>query len=94
MLRAVDGREQMSSVPLAADAGRPRVEVLTILRHHWPLRLMHWLNLGFMLAMVGSGLQILNAHPPAAMAATGKIAMTTGTAVSEPDITSALHVSS
>ncbi len=34
-----------------------------VLRHRWPLRLMHWINLGCMLAMVGSGLQILNAHP-------------------------------
>ncbi len=34
-----------------------------MLRHRWPLRLMHWINLACMLAMVGSGLQILNAHP-------------------------------
>lgn len=34
-----------------------------VLRHRWPLRLMHWINLACMLAMVGSGLQILNAHP-------------------------------
>lgn len=35
----------------------------TVLRHRWPLRLMHWINLACMLAMIGSGLQILNAHP-------------------------------
>lgn len=35
----------------------------TVLRHRWPLRLMHGINLACMLAMVGSGLQILNAHP-------------------------------
>ncbi len=35
----------------------------TVLRHRWPLRVMHWINLACMLAMVGSGLQILNAHP-------------------------------
>lgn len=35
----------------------------TVLRHRWPLRLMHWINLACMVAMVGSGLQILNAHP-------------------------------
>jgi thiosulfate reductase cytochrome b subunit len=56
----------MSSVPLtappAADA-TPRYEVRTLLRHRWPLRWMHWINLFCMLAMVGSGLQILNAHP-------------------------------
>lgn len=53
----------MSSIPMTAPAEKPPLEVRTILRHRWPLRLMHWLNLGFMLAMVGSGLQILNAHP-------------------------------
>lgn len=34
-----------------------------VLRHRWPLRLMHWINLACMLALVGSGLQIFNAHP-------------------------------
>lgn len=34
-----------------------------VLRHRWPLRVMHWVNLICMLAMVGSGLQIFNAHP-------------------------------
>lgn len=53
----------MSSVPLTAGAKSPHFQARTILRHRWPLRLMHWLNLAFMLAMVGSGLQILNAHP-------------------------------
>jgi len=33
------------------------------LRHPWPVRLTHWLNLVFLLAMLGSGLQIFNAHP-------------------------------
>lgn len=35
----------------------------TVLRHRWPLRWMHWINLLCMLALVGSGLQIFNAHP-------------------------------
>lgn len=35
----------------------------TVLRHRWPLRLMHWVNVICLLAMIGSGLQILNAHP-------------------------------
>jgi len=35
----------------------------TVLRHRWPLRLMHWINLACMLVLVGSGLQIFNAHP-------------------------------
>lgn len=35
----------------------------TVLRHRWPLRWMHWINLACMLALVGSGLQVFNAHP-------------------------------
>ena len=35
----------------------------TVLRHRWPLRLMHWVNLLCMIVLVGSGLQIFNAHP-------------------------------
>jgi thiosulfate reductase cytochrome b subunit len=34
-----------------------------VLRHRWPLRLMHWINLACMLVLIGSGLQIFNAHP-------------------------------
>lgn len=34
-----------------------------VLRHRAPLRVMHWVNLLCMLALVGSGLQIFNAHP-------------------------------
>lgn len=34
-----------------------------VLRHRAPLRVMHWINLLCMLALVGSGLQIFNAHP-------------------------------
>lgn len=37
--------------------------VRTVLRHRWPLRWMHWINLACMLALAGSGLQIFNAHP-------------------------------
>lgn len=32
-------------------------------RHPLPVRLTHWLNFLFLLAMLGSGLQIFNAHP-------------------------------
>ena len=53
----------MSSIPLTQPASAERPGWRTVLRHRWPLRLMHWINLGCMLAMVGSGLQILNAHP-------------------------------
>ena len=49
--------------PLAPDNPAPAPQWRTVLRHRWPLRLMHWINLACILAMVGSGLQILNAHP-------------------------------
>ena len=41
----------------------PAYEWRTVLRHRWPLRWMHWINLACMLALVGSGLQVFNAHP-------------------------------
>jgi thiosulfate reductase cytochrome b subunit len=34
-----------------------------VLRHRAPLRWMHWINFACMLALVGSGLQVFNAHP-------------------------------
>ncbi len=55
----------MSATPLQTHltASSAENQWRTVLRHRWPLRLMHWINLACMLAMVGSGLQILNAHP-------------------------------
>ncbi|MEO6364535.1 MAG: cytochrome b/b6 domain-containing protein [Luteimonas sp.] len=59
----------MSSVPadhaaVHPDAAmQPRYEWRTILRHRWPLRWMHWINLVCMVILVGSGLQVFNAHP-------------------------------
>jgi thiosulfate reductase cytochrome b subunit len=60
----------MSSLPMTpasqvteAPATQARFEIRTLLRHRWPLRLMHWINLACMLALVGSGLQVYNAHP-------------------------------
>lgn len=50
-----------SDDPSPAGAARPGARV--VLRHRWPLRLMHWVNLGCMLVLVGSGLQVFNAHP-------------------------------
>ncbi|HZV22632.1 MAG TPA: cytochrome b/b6 domain-containing protein [Luteimonas sp.] len=44
-------------------SGGARFEWRTVLRHPLPLRLMHWINLLCMLVLVGSGLQIFNAHP-------------------------------
>jgi hypothetical protein len=59
----------MSSIPVSgqgpvhADAGASAPwEWRTVLRHRAPLRWMHWINLACMLALVGSGLQIFNAH--------------------------------
>jgi len=52
----------MSSMPtLPIQVAKPVWR--TVLRHRWPLRWMHWINLFCMLALVGSGLQIFNAHP-------------------------------
>ena len=66
----------MASVPtasippasIAIDAARagsapPRDRSIVVLRHRLPLRLMHWINLLCMLVLVGSGLQVFNAHP-------------------------------
>ncbi|MBV9772667.1 MAG: cytochrome b/b6 domain-containing protein, partial [Gemmatimonadetes bacterium] len=32
-------------------------------RHHWVVRLTHWVNVAALLVMVGSGLRIFNAYP-------------------------------
>lgn len=53
----------MPGTPIPIAPASPPDRWRTVLRHRWPLRLMHWINLACMLAMVGSGLQILNAHP-------------------------------
>ncbi len=53
----------MSATSTSASPAAAPAQWTTVLRHRWPLRLMHWINLVCMLAMVGSGLQILNAHP-------------------------------
>lgn len=41
----------------------PAREWRTVLRHRAPLRWMHWINLACLLALLGSGLQVFNAHP-------------------------------
>lgn len=54
----------MSSVPIDSTTDAvASYQWRTIIRHRWPLRVMHWINLLAMLAMIGSGLQIYNAHP-------------------------------
>lgn len=40
---------------------RPRREVIR--RHAWPVRVTHWINALAIFIMVGSGLNIFNAHP-------------------------------
>ena len=40
---------------------RPRREVIH--RHAWPVRLTHWVNALTIFIMIGSGLNIFNAHP-------------------------------
>jgi thiosulfate reductase cytochrome b subunit len=51
----------MSSTTVDLDPAQGEWRV--VLRHRAPLRVMHWINLLCMLALVGSGLQIFNAHP-------------------------------
>jgi thiosulfate reductase cytochrome b subunit len=57
----------MATTPM--DLGVPGTEVgrrgewRVVMRHRLPLRVMHWVNLLCMLVLVGSGLQIFNAHP-------------------------------
>jgi len=34
-----------------------------VYRHRWPVRVMHWVNAVCLLVLLGSGLQIFNAHP-------------------------------
>ena len=41
----------------------PAYEWRTVLRHRAPLRWMHWINFACLLALLGSGLQVFNAHP-------------------------------
>jgi len=66
----------MATTPL--DLGAPgiaagrRGEWRVVLRHRLPLRVMHWINLLCMLVLVGSGLQIFNAHPALYWGATSR----------------------
>ncbi|APG02866.1 hypothetical protein BJI69_02380 [Luteibacter rhizovicinus DSM 16549] len=34
-----------------------------VYRHRWPVRVMHWINVVCLCVLLGSGLQIFNAHP-------------------------------
>lgn len=41
----------------------PRQHPAVIYRHRLPVRLMHWINVACIVVLLGSGLQIFNAHP-------------------------------
>ena len=47
------------AAPMAHDAGAAR----SIYRHRLPVRVMHWVNVVCMTVLLGSGLNIFNAHP-------------------------------
>ncbi|WP_156254347.1 cytochrome b/b6 domain-containing protein [Sandarakinorhabdus oryzae] len=47
------------SAPLAPPAPRPRI----VLRHHWLVRLTHWLNALAIITLLMTGLNIFGAHP-------------------------------
>lgn len=50
----------------SASARVQRKQIFTtrvVLRHRWPVRLMHWINAICLFVLIGSGLQIFNAHP-------------------------------
>ena len=41
----------------------PAVAPQSIYRHRLPVRVMHWINVVCMAILLGSGLNIFNAHP-------------------------------
>jgi thiosulfate reductase cytochrome b subunit len=58
--RMTDLPATASSTPGPAD---PVPGSRLVRRHRWPVRLMHWINVVTLTVMLGSGLQIFNAHP-------------------------------
>ncbi len=53
----------MASIPEEAIGLPPRAIERVVYRHSLPLRIMHWINAVCLLILLGSGLQIFNAHP-------------------------------
>lgn len=53
--------EAVSETGIGKRDARPHREVIH--RHAWPVRLTHWINALTIFIMVGSGLNIFNAHP-------------------------------
>ena len=49
--------------PIEAPAPQPSRGVHAGVRHHWIVRLTHWVNAVALLVMIGSGLRIFNAYP-------------------------------
>jgi len=50
-------------MPTDSDKDTPSERRYRYLRHSWPVRLMHWINLLALTILLMSGLQIFNAHP-------------------------------
>ena len=50
-------------IPTDSDKGAQPPRRYGYLRHAWPVRLMHWINLFVLVILLMSGLQIFNAHP-------------------------------
>ena len=50
-------------MPTNSDIDAPHTRRYQYLRHTWPVRLMHWINLLALTILLLSGLQIFNAHP-------------------------------
>jgi thiosulfate reductase cytochrome b subunit len=50
-------------VEMTVPPGSQQAAWRVVVRHRLPLRVMHWINLLCMLVLVGSGLQVFNAHP-------------------------------
>src|SRR5690348_17454047 len=53
--------DEISRTP--TDAPPSHMTTRVVYRHTLPLRIMHWVNAICLLILLGSGLQIFNAHP-------------------------------
>ncbi len=60
----------VSAIPVQAVSPLPQPPVIpvpapkwVILRHRLPVRILHWINVVCLVVLLGSGLQIFNAHP-------------------------------
>jgi thiosulfate reductase cytochrome b subunit len=51
------------SAPTAKPSSTPRSTTERVYRHRLPVRIGHWLNVVCLFILIGSGLQIFNAHP-------------------------------